>query len=123
MTARRDLPGGTAQMDSQLDSQLDYRLGFDTLEKETAVDRLPVVGELPPWLSGTLIRNGPAMFDHSGKSFRHWFDGQAMLHRFGFADGAVSYTNRLLDTPQSRGLREEGRIRYIEFATDPCASL
>jgi carotenoid cleavage dioxygenase-like enzyme len=102
---------------------MDYRLGFDTLEKETAVDRLPVVGELPPWLSGTLIRNGPAMFDHTGKSFRHWFDGQAMLHRFGFADGEVSYTNRLLDTPQSRGLRDEGRIRYNEFATDPCGSL
>jgi UDP-glucose 4-epimerase len=34
---------------------------------------------LPPWLSGTLIRNGPAVFDHGGKSFRHWFDGQAML--------------------------------------------
>jgi carotenoid cleavage dioxygenase-like enzyme len=46
-----------------------------------------------------------------------------MLHRFGFADGQVSYANRLLDTPQSRGLLDEGRIRYVEFATDPCASL
>ena len=58
---------------------MDYRLGFDTLEHETAVDRLPVQGELPSWLAGTLIRNGPAVFDHNGKSFRHWFDGQAML--------------------------------------------
>ena len=102
---------------------MDYRRGFDTLEHETAVDRLPVQGELPDWLAGTLIRNGPAVFDHHGKSFRHWFDGQAMLHRFGFADGQVSYANHILDTPQSRALLDEGRIRYVEFATDPCASL
>jgi len=102
---------------------MDYRKGFDTLEQETAVDRLPVRGTLPPWLSGTLVRNGPAVFDHAGKAFRHWFDGQAMLHRFGFDGGSVSYANRVLDTPQARGLLEEGRIRYVEFATDPCASL
>ena len=29
---------------------------------------------------------------------RHWFDGQAMLHRFAFADGKVSYANRFLET-------------------------
>src|SRR5438477_11779027 len=52
----------------------DYRLGLTTLGDEIAVDQLPVRGELPPWLAGTLIRNGPAMFDHAGKSFRHWFD-------------------------------------------------
>ena len=28
---------------------------------------------------------------------RHWFDGFAMLHRFGIADGEVSYANRFLE--------------------------
>jgi carotenoid cleavage dioxygenase-like enzyme len=102
---------------------MSYRLGFTTLDQEATIDRLPVRGSLPDWLAGTLVRNGPAMFDHAGRSFRHWFDGQAMLHRFGFADGGVSYANRLLDTPSSRALREKGRIGYGEFATDPCASL
>jgi beta,beta-carotene 9',10'-dioxygenase len=104
----------------------DYRLGLKTLDDEIVVDRLPVQGELPSWLAGTLIRNGPAMFDHAGKSFRHWFDGQAMLHRFEFTggpDGGVSYANRLLDTLNVRSLRKRGRIGYQEFATDPCASL
>jgi beta,beta-carotene 9',10'-dioxygenase len=102
---------------------MSYRLGFGNLTDETEVDRLPVRGALPPWLAGTLVRNGPALFDHRGRSLRHWFDGQAMLHRFGFADGRVSYANRLLDTPASRSLRDQGRIGYTEFATDPCASL
>lgn len=101
----------------------EYRLGFTTLDREITIDRLTVQGTLPPWLAGTLIRNGPAMFGHAGKSFRHWFDGQAMLHRFGFGDGQVCYANRLLDTDSSRALRERGRISYSEFATDPCASL
>jgi carotenoid cleavage dioxygenase-like enzyme len=102
---------------------MSYDLGFTTLDREITVDSLPVRGTLPDWLAGSLIRNGPAVFDRSGRSFRHWFDGQAMLHRFGFDGGAVSYTNRILDTAASRALRERGRIGYGEFATDPCGSL
>jgi beta,beta-carotene 9',10'-dioxygenase len=104
----------------------DHQLGLTTLNDELVVPSLPVRGELPEWLAGTLIRNGPAMFDHAGRSFRHWFDGQAMLHRFEFTggpDGSVSYANRLLDTLNAQSLREHGRIGYSEFATDPCASL
>jgi beta,beta-carotene 9',10'-dioxygenase len=100
-----------------------FDAGFATLDREVVVDRLPVDGALPSWLAGTLIRNGPALFDSDGTSFRHWFDGQAMLHRFAFADGRVSYANRLLDTASARSVRERGRITYAEFATDPCASL
>jgi len=100
-----------------------YAVGFSGLRAERIVRDLPVRGALPSWLSGTLIRNGPALFDHAGRTFRHWFDGQAMLHRFEIADGRVSYANRFLDTPSSRALREQGRIRYSEFATDPCGSL
>jgi carotenoid cleavage dioxygenase-like enzyme len=100
-----------------------YPVGFNGLKAETSVADLPVRGALPNWLSGTLIRNGPAVFDHAGRSFRHWFDGQAMLHRFELTAGRVSYANRILDTPSSRALLDRGRIRYSEFATDPCGSL
>lgn len=100
-----------------------YRLGFATMRDETSVDRLPVRGSIPQWLHGTLIRNGPADFDGGRRPFRHWFDGQAMLHRFAFADGQVGYTNAYLDTPSLRAVRNSGRIGYAEFATDPCASL
>jgi beta,beta-carotene 9',10'-dioxygenase len=100
-----------------------FALGFSTLQDEITVDRLPVTGRLPEWLAGTLVRNGPALFDTRGRSFRHWFDGQAMLHRFGFAGGEVSYANRYLDTPSYRSVRDRGRIGYGEFATDPCSSI
>lgn len=99
-----------------------YRAGFATLDSEVEIESLPVEGEIPEWLSGMLLRNGPARFEAGELSFRHWFDGQAMLHRFGFAAGRVSYANRFLRTEAYRAT-EEGRIAYSEFATDPCRSL
>lgn len=100
-----------------------YTEGFATLHAEIEVSSLPVHGELPGWLAGTLVRNGPALFDTGRKSFRHWFDGQAMLHRFTIDGGTVGYQNRFLDTEASRSAREHGRISYGEFATDPCGSI
>ena len=53
----------------------------------------------------------------------HWFDGFAMLHRFSFANGEVSYANRFLESRAYRAARDQGKIAYSEFATDPCRSL
>jgi beta,beta-carotene 9',10'-dioxygenase len=97
--------------------------GFESLEHETSLDRLPVAGQLPPWLTGSLIRTGPAKWEVGDRTMNHWFDGLAMLHRFSFADGEVSYANRFLETRAWRAARDEGRIAYSEFATDPCRSL
>jgi beta,beta-carotene 9',10'-dioxygenase len=99
-----------------------YVSGFSSLDTEIDVEDLPVHGTIPGWLRGTLTRNGPAHYEAGQKSFQHWFDGQAMLHRFAVADGRVSYRNRFLRTESSRMAREEGRIGFREFATDPCRS-
>ncbi len=99
-----------------------FAAGLTTLETESSDVPLPVAGELPRWLTGDLVRNGPARFDAGDHAFRHWFDGQAMLHRFAIGDGEVRYTNRYLDTPGERAAKA-GSIRYGEFATDPCRSI
>ena len=44
---------------------------------------------------------------------RHWFDGLAMLHRFGFAAGKVSYANRFLRDPRLPCRAGEGRDRLL----------
>lgn len=99
------------------------RLGFESLYDEVRIDSLPVAGELPGWLTGSLLRTGPAQFEVGEQELRHWFDGLAMLHRFGFADGEVSYANRFLGTKAKAAADERGEIAYSEFATDPCRSL
>ncbi len=101
----------------------DYRVGFVSQEQETTAEDLPVRGALPSWLAGSLIRTGPAKFEVGEQRYRHWFDGLAMLHRFAFADGRVSYANRFLQTRAYRAAAETGRITYAEFATDPCRTL
>lgn len=90
---------------------------------EVAIDDVPVRGNLPQWLEGSLLRNGPGTFQVGEQRYRHWFDGPAMLHRFTITDGRVSYANRFLETKAYEAVRDEGRIAFSEFATDPCRSL
>jgi carotenoid cleavage dioxygenase-like enzyme len=101
----------------------DHLVGFATQDREVSVDQLPVEGAIPGWLTGSLVRTGPAKFEAGERSVNHWFDGLAMLHRFGFADGRVSYANRFLRTRAYRAVEETGRIAYSEFATDPCRTV
>ncbi len=101
----------------------DRALGFQTLDEEVAVDRLEVQGEVPAWLSGSLVRLSPAGLDTGGQPVRHWFDGLAMLHRFGLRDGEVAYANRWLDTEARRRTLDPGAPDPIGFATDPCRSI
>lgn len=97
-------------------------MGFNDQETELAIPSLHVEGAIPRWLSGTLVRNGPARFRLHDKTLNHWFDGLAMLHKFDIVDGCVSYANKSLDTPARRAATD-GRMKYAEFATDPCRSL
>ena len=41
-----------------------------------------LVGVIPPWLSGRLIRNGPGLFEVGDTKYNHLFDGLALLHSF-----------------------------------------
>jgi beta,beta-carotene 9',10'-dioxygenase len=97
--------------------------GFADLDEELTLDSIEVTGELPPWLSGSLVRVTPARFDlKNGHRIRHWFDGLAMLHRFAFADGRVSYANRFLRS-NSYERAERGDGIGQGFATDPCRAI
>jgi beta,beta-carotene 9',10'-dioxygenase len=100
----------------------DYRLGFQSQEEETAVERLPVQGEMPAWLTGSLMRVTPAKLEAGDKRVGHWFDGLACLNRFGFADGQVSYRSRFLDSGAYRAA-QAGEHAGGTFGTDPCRSI
>jgi len=110
-------------MSTAVASTTSARLGFESLEEERIVDELPVQGEMPAWLAGSLLRTGPAKFEVGERTMRHWFDGLAMLHRFTIERGKVSYGNRFLQSASYRAAKENGEISFSEFATDPCRSL
>lgn len=98
-------------------------MGFEGLDEEVRVDRLEVSGELPGWLTGSLVRLSPAGLDAGGHTVRHWFDGLAMLHRFGFGEGEVSYANRWLETRARADALDPAATPPDGFATDPCRSI
>jgi beta,beta-carotene 9',10'-dioxygenase len=100
-----------------------FEIGFGNSGHEIAVERLPVRGQIPGWLSGTLIRNGPGTFIVGEQRYRHWFDGLAMLHKFSIVNGQVAYANKFLNTQSYQAAKTNETITYSEFATDPCRSL
>ena len=53
-----------------------------------------VVGNIPTWLNGRLIRNGPGEKCIGDSYFNHLFDGMAVLHMVNIQDGKASYTSR-----------------------------
>jgi len=70
--------------------------GFRSLSTEYDDHRPEIEGSIPEWLSGTLIRNGPALFEAGQRRVNHWFDGLAMLRRYAFDEGELRYSNRFL---------------------------
>jgi carotenoid cleavage dioxygenase-like enzyme len=101
-----------------------HTLGFADLTEEVRVDALPLSGTVPTWLHGGLVRVTPAQMDFERRSVAHWFDGMAMLNRFGFSgDGTVSYGSRFLDTAARREALASGGTSIAGFATDPCRTL
>ncbi len=97
-----------------------FTLGYTSLDKEVTLDSLPIGGTIPTWLSGSLLRNGPGKFEVGSETFKHWFDGFAMLHRFTFQNGNVSYENKFLQSEAYKISMQEGHIAFGQFATDPC---
>ncbi|WP_135826251.1 carotenoid oxygenase family protein [Halorussus ruber] len=98
-----------------------YSPGFRSLDAEHDDLALDMEGEIPAWLSGSLVRNGPGQFEVGGERVEHWFDGLAMLHKFRFGgedgtDGGVFYSNRFLRTEAYREAVEDERITS-QFAT------
>ncbi len=100
-----------------------YRVGFTNLDKEVALEDLPIKGTIPVWLSGTLLRNGPAKFTQGNSAVSNWFDGLGMLHAFSFHDGKVSYANKFLRSDDYETVQRTGKMSYAGFAQDPCKSL
>lgn len=72
---------------------------FAPVGDECDLADLPVLGELPRGLAGTLFRNGPnPQFPAVDPSQHHWFAGDGMVHAFTLANGRARYRNRWVRT-------------------------
>lgn len=96
-----------------------YYQGFTTLQQEVVDKKLAVIGEIPEWLQGNFICNGPAKFEMGNKTVNHWFDGYAMLKGFKINGNQIFYTNSFLKTDAYRQGIKAQKICLPEFATNP----
>ncbi len=99
------------------DSTKSFLVGFQSLCHEYQLNDLTYQGEIPIWLNGYFISNGPALFELNNKQFHHWFDGFAMLKKFRIQAGRVDFCNRFILTKQYTNSIREQRLAYNEFAT------
>jgi carotenoid cleavage dioxygenase len=79
---------------------------FAPIPMECDAPHLPVLGELPRALCGTLFRNGPNPQFPEAQS--HWFMGDGMVHAFTLRDGRASYRNRWVRTDKWRAQNAAG---------------
>ena len=84
---------------------------------------LPILGELPQALRGTLYRNGPNPQFAPRDANHHWFIGDGMIHAFEIAEGKVAYRNRWVRTPKWQHEHAAGEALFGSWGnpmtTDP----
>ncbi|XP_047424328.1 beta,beta-carotene 15,15'-dioxygenase [Mugil cephalus] len=76
-----------------------------------------VKGNIPGWLQGTLLRNGPGIFSVGDTSYEHWFDGMAIMNSFAFKDGEMIHRSRFLRGDTYNANMAANRIVVSEMGT------
>ncbi|CAH0714177.1 unnamed protein product, partial [Brenthis ino] len=111
-----------------LNPNYDINIWMRTCEEEVNVPlQGKVTGEIPQWLQGSLIRNGPGCNKIGSSQYQHVFDGLALLHKFTVKDCRVTYQCRFLRSETYKKNKAANRIVITEFGTkaipDPCHTI
>ncbi|KAG8172711.1 hypothetical protein JTE90_028669 [Oedothorax gibbosus] len=84
-------------------------------------------GTVPSWLKGNLIRVGCGKTEVGPDRYNSLSDGLALMHRFGFAEGRVTYQSKFLRSDTYKKNMKANRIVVSEFSTpgcpDPCKTI
>uniref|UniRef100_A0AAR2JXY5 Retinoid isomerohydrolase n=1 Tax=Pygocentrus nattereri TaxID=42514 RepID=A0AAR2JXY5_PYGNA len=105
----------------------DYKKIFETVEELNEPLPATVTGRIPSFIRGSLLRLGPGLFEVGSEPFYHLFDGQALMHKFDFSNGQVTYFRRFIKTDAYVRAITEKRVVITEFGTcaypDPCKNI
>ena len=78
-----------------------------------------MTGRWPAGLAGTLYRNGPARHEIGSFRYRHWFDGDGMIHAWRLGGGEVRHQAKMVQTTKYTAEMAAGRALYPGFASTP----
>lgn len=89
--------------------------GWDGQDREAA--QLRIEGRWPRALQGVLYRNGPGLIQRDGQRYRHWFDGDGLVHAWRFEPGRASHRARFVQTPKFKAEQQAGRFLLPTLGT------
>ncbi|KAI1710020.1 retinal pigment epithelial membrane protein domain-containing protein [Ditylenchus destructor] len=106
---------------------LNWEKNFDTATEAATPTECRVLGELPAWLSVTLLRNGPGRYKFGVTEMRHWFDGMAFMQKYYFKNSKVYFSAKYLKSETYNSNMAAQRIVVSQFGTrsfpDPCKNI
>ena len=91
--------------------------------RETALTKCKISGEIPKWLTGSLYRIGPGLFNLKKQKVNHWFDGMGLLHHFKIENSTAFYQSKFIESSAYKKAKKNQQLCYREFATDPCSRI
>ncbi len=93
----------------------DWTAGFRSLDQDRLfAEEIALEGALPKALRGVLYRNGPARHQRGNLRYRHWFDGDGMVHAYRFTDRGITHRGQYVHT--EKYLAEERAQRFLRTA-------
>ncbi|XWS26343.1 hypothetical protein CRYUN_Cryun26dG0024200 [Craigia yunnanensis] len=94
-------------------------VAWTSVRQERWEGELVVQGEIPLWLKGTYVRNGPGLWHIEDYNFRHLFDGYATLVKLHFENGRLIAGHRQIESEAYKAARKNKKICFREFSEVP----
>lgn len=79
---------------------------------------LSIKGEIPHWLKGVYIHNGPGILKGKEGHVKHWFNGLAKLKGFYINNGQVTYSCQFLKSDAYKEFEKSGNFDSYNFAQE-----
>lgn len=74
-------------------------------------------GNIPSWLNGSYLLDGPGRMTFGDQEFKHVFDGAAVMQKFTFGETGVTFTSKFVKSYAFETNLEHGQIVVSEFGT------
>ncbi|KAL7159321.1 hypothetical protein ABFS83_01G019500 [Erythranthe nasuta] len=112
-------PSNVVIPSKQDDQNIKKNVAWTSVKQERWQGDLLVQGQIPLWLNGTYLRNGPGLWNIGDYNFRHLFDGYATLVRLHFENGCLAMAHRQIESDAYKASIENKKLCYREFSEVP----
>ncbi|KAG2691874.1 hypothetical protein I3760_08G026300 [Carya illinoinensis] len=113
------LPAAAPSREKEKSSSSRNHVAWTSVMQERWEGELIVEGDIPLWLCGTYLRNGPGLWRIGDYDFRHLFDGYATLVKLHFENGRLIAGHRQVESEAYKAAKKNKKLCYREFSEVP----